>query len=110
MIWITVGPLPAQRHETVQVFVALEADYFLSTEHFCRTSKMSHDGSWRAACLAERSFRIKDGCSTRHDSSRRWLWRLVSHFSPPVVGALLRALRGTRTPVLFSRGHSQSRS
>src|SRR5687767_7398273 len=31
----------------------------------CRTSKMSHAGSWRDSWLC-----------TRHDRSRRWLWRL----------------------------------
>src|SRR5262245_14673847 len=42
---------------------------------FCRTSKMSHDGSWRDSCA-----------STRRDRSRRWLWRLVGPFSrkPPL--------------------------
>ena len=50
-------------------------------EIFCRTSKMSHAGSWRAACNItknvlpfhfEKAFR-----STRRDRSQRWLWRLV---------------------------------
>ena len=33
------------------------------------TSKMSHDGNWREACV-----------STTRDRSRRWLWRLVRPF------------------------------
>src|SRR6185503_7778518 len=48
------------------------------------TSKMSHDGSWRAACrITIRSPGFHFGNSfgrTRRDRSRRWLWRLVRHF------------------------------
>jgi len=53
--------------------------------HFLRlTSKMSHDGTWRASChisLFIPPFHL--GITfhrTRRDKSRRWLWRLVRPF------------------------------
>ena len=50
----------------------------------CRTSKMSHDGTWRASCrisllVLSLHFEITFHC-TRRDKSRRWLWRLVRPF------------------------------
>ena len=47
------------------------------------TSKMSHDGTWRASCRISihiPSFHLESTFqSTRRDKSRRWLWRLVGH-------------------------------
>jgi len=47
---------------------------------------MSHDGTWREACLSCRNHFVSHYCTTR-DKSRRWLWRLVSrlvfcHYEP----------------------------
>jgi len=48
---------------------------------FCRTSKMSHAGSGRAACFLTiwiLTFHFLNSIvSTRRDRPRRWLWRLV---------------------------------
>jgi len=45
------------------------------------TSKMSHDGTWRASCRISTpipSFHFESTFDrTRRDKSRRWLWRLV---------------------------------
>ena len=61
--------------ETVQIRV----------EHFWLTSKMSHDGTWRASCritLSIPPFHFESRFHrTRRAKSRRWLWRLVRHFS-----------------------------
>ena len=49
------------------------------------TSKMSHDGTWRASCritIPIPSFHFESTLHrTRRDKSRRWLWRLVRLFS-----------------------------
>ena len=48
------------------------------------TSKMSHDGTWRASCRITTSIPSFHFGSTFHrtrrDKSRRWLWRLVGPF------------------------------
>jgi len=51
----------------------------------CPTSKMSHDGTWRASCRITNSIpSFHFGITlhrTRRDKSRRWLWRLVGPMS-----------------------------
>ena len=49
------------------------------------TSKMSHDGTWRASCrmtIFIPSLHFESTLHrTRRDKSRRWLWRLVSNIT-----------------------------
>ena len=51
---------------------------------FCRTSKMSHDRSWRELCSSF-DHSLEKAISTARDRSGRWLWRLVGPFSHGVA-------------------------
>ena len=78
---------PNAGHSFVKPWLALISvapQYMHRSRSFCRTSKMSHAGTWRASCnntLLIPWFHVENTFqSTRRDKSRRWLWRLVRPF------------------------------
>ena len=70
-----------KRANTNGAFIFSDPCIAAAWSNFCPTSKMSHDGTWRASCRITSHIPIFDFGSTLHrtrrDKSRRWLWRLV---------------------------------